>query len=195
MRVLKNTIFFNVISLICTVSIGILIIGCINNSEYKAVTVTKSGIRFSFEYPKSYSDYTYSLNSENTMVVLFRYLPDTNPQTADREILIDTWITNTAFPNATALLDRFLDDIPDVSKGFKLIERSPIQVSGITGEMIYYSERINNVNLNTDNIKSWEIYLDYKEKIVTISLICNIDNADKAKEEFDYLIQSFNFMN
>lgn len=198
MRILQNRLFFcifTIISLIILLGVGLLLAGCPNNSRYKAVKVTKSGIRFSFEYSALYSDYASSLINDDDMVVLFHYLPDTTPQMADKHLRIETWITDSKFPNAAALLEAFLKEIPNVSEGFKLIERSPIEVSGIKGELIIFTGRTEVVDLNTDNVKGWEVYLDYKGQIVTLLVISNIIKADEAKVDFDHLVQSFKFLN
>jgi hypothetical protein len=174
------------------ICIAVLVIGCM--SGYKGATVTKSGLRFLFEYPTSYSDYEYSLNNEDDMVILFRYLPNTKPQTADRVIRINTWITTTNQPNARAFLKDYLKDIPRLCEGFKLIEQSPIKISGIYGEMIKYSGRMEVAGLNTEYFQAWDAYLDYKGQIITIAVYSDNTVENEAKKDFDHLLKSFKFL-
>jgi hypothetical protein len=172
-------------------SMSIAITGC---GDYKQVTITKKGIRCSFEYPSSYIDIYYSLNSENDFSFLVRYPPD-NQNKGDREITISFFIPNEDYPDAKSFLNEFLENMKSIEgEEFQLIKRSSITVSGIECEIVVHSGNYHFAYLNSAHAKCWEIYLDYRGYMWILGLDSNIDITEGAEEEFQHLINSFRFL-
>lgn len=193
---IMNTIRNLCISVILTILMLFLGIGLTGCSAYREATVIKNGLRFYFEYPRSYSDRNYSLNDKEVdSVDLYRYIPGSKDLEADKAIQVKIWSADANTPSARAFLDGFLEDITWFNTSFKLIDRSPIRVSNIDGEMIVFSEQAGVNLLITGSTKCWDVNLDYKGKICTISVWANLNNAEEAKLDFDHLVQSFKFLN
>jgi hypothetical protein len=195
-KVIRSKLSFLIVLIIT----GILYTGCIS-SEYKAVTVTKTGIRFSFEYPSSFQDYGYSLNSDDSVydnrVDIMRYVSKGKMPKVDSEIIIQTMPIDQK-TNAASFLEGYLEDIPLFSKNFIVLERKQKKVSSINGELLVCSGNFNQEVVGSHfisyDLKSWDVYLDYKGKIVNISLLSIADIANESERHFEHLIDSFKFL-
>jgi len=189
----RKTFLIYAIAFFILLCVVLFFSGCSDNSGYKKVTLIKAGIRFSFEYPSSYSVFKNDFQNGDPLIIP-RYLPDSQKKEADREIRIETFIIDANYPNANALLNGFFDKLQGLWAQFELLERSSVQVSGIDGEMIVFSGLSKTAFINLGQLKCWEVYLDYKGQILTLAFYSKINVADGAEAEFEHFIESFKFL-
>jgi hypothetical protein len=174
-------------------SLFIMINGCF--SEYKKTTINESGLSFSFEYTSSFNkpDIT-SMSSAFTDIILDRYAPEGNNHEIEERIQITIW-KQSNFPNATAYLEYSIQSLQAYWGEFKLLERTPITLSGIPCEMISYSGYFQPFDFAFNHFLVLDVLLDYKGMILDITLTSNADaQEDRHKSDFEHLIESFKFL-
>jgi len=187
-------------------------IGCLNQIEngYTRVTVTRNGLRFSFEYPVTYDDVgTLNEGSEENNVVLFHWL---NRNRAEADTIISFTMEETCSKNETASYKSAYDMVEKTIKKysdnlsnreFKLLDRSNSNFGKYQGEMILYSMNVLptelDLGLKNDSglipIIIRSVYFDYEGYIWNFQVQSIMDVADQAKSDFERISRTFRILN
>ena len=183
--------------------VGVVLGGCTTgtiqttDTEYLKATAVKHGISFSFEYPPSYTKLTPDAFEDNVAdfsVSLLYSKPGSTEPKADIQIYVIPLAPIAGRPDAVAWTEEHLKILEQYDNSFELIERSPVRVSGINGEMIVYKSSILGNYLNSPNLICRDVYIDYKEYIWRISVLAIDGMGDQAEPDFEHLIESFKFL-
>lgn len=176
------------IVLACTT---VTIISC---SEYKQATLSRKGIRFSFEYPKAYTEYNNAFRNEGSITLVERHLPGNNQQLSDREIRVDTRKSTDSFRVSESLAS-FLKQGPIIAKDFKVLDQSKVIVNNLEGQLLVYTWTVDYPWFSSYQQKNWRAYIEYKGIIWIIELLSAYNSSDGAQSDFNTVIQSFKFLN
>ncbi len=184
---------------------AIFLAGCTNtepsttttNIGYLKATATKLGINFSFEYPDSYIKLTPDVfedtGGDNAISLLY-VEPGTAEGKADKQIQIIPLAPIKGRPNAVAWTNEHITVLEMNDEEFELIERSTIEVAGISGEMIAYKSSILGNYLNSPNLIIRDVYLDYQGYIWKISVLAITELGAQVEPDFDHLTDTFDFL-
>ncbi|OGO18776.1 MAG: hypothetical protein A2Z15_07840 [Chloroflexi bacterium RBG_16_50_11] len=179
--------------------VGIFPAGCANDdSGYVRVTAVKRGISFSFEYPALYYKYTSDVFDDNTndhSVVLLYRSPGNFQGKADKQIYIRPCEPLPDRPDASTWTEEHLKILKNGDPRYELIERSTIQVAGISGEMAVYNTSVLGNYLSAPYTVCRDAYIDYQGYIWKISVMAVTAIEDEVKLDFEHLIKSFKFFN
>jgi len=180
----------------------ILFTGC-TPSEYKTATAMRNDIRFRFEYPANFKDPTYTLNDSSKYAApinLVRFVTEDKTPEADCQITILT-IPGDEKTNSVSLLELDLEGMknPRLPVDMTTLERRREKVSGIDGEVlvstgIFYPGAFTHEFIS-NHIHNWNLYLDYKGKVVMINLVSVSEKAAESELIFRHLIKTFKFLN
>ena len=105
--------------------------------------------------------------------------------------VIDIFVDDVSshYPNSGALLEERLSMFPRVKKGFKILERSSMKVSGIDGQQIAYSWT--SPSFEPEVVVTREVYFDTKGLIWHLSLDSSETRAETAKADFEHMLGMF----
>jgi hypothetical protein len=167
----------------------IVTVSCNINTEYQKVTVTKGGVRFSFEYPSSYQDKNHTLYNDVTGSFLLKRVNDAN--TWDNSDTSLFGFFNTKYPSAQAFLDALLQDLKtaDSSNQIKILENSEVMVGGVEGDLVYYSAEYG----KRPHFLTY-VFFDYKGQTCSLNIDALGTVSEQAKSEFNHIIESFEFL-
>jgi len=178
--------------------------GC--HPEYRTFTLEGDFIdQFSLQYPSSYE--MTSLNADpytdSVTTVCFARTK------LDREISFQVSIGVPAVFASGNVTDRALHSSPP-SVIRTLIERGPVTIDGITGEMIIYSEAVEGgpKGVCAEKIISeygiqWEssfsiirkVIIGHNERCCILDMASDPAYSEQAESDFDFIIGSFTFLN
>ncbi len=164
---------------------------------YYLETLTKRDIRFSFEYPVGYekSDPNpYESTDVKTDVVGERYLVLYDETKTSKQINIQLWNPTADYPDAKTRLDYYASNIKNVGTNQEITERSPIRITGVDGEQLVYTYKLENDIGMPSQITCWVAVFEGKGQIWFITMGTNIEPPDEAKADFDHLIGTFKFL-
>jgi hypothetical protein len=171
------------------------VIGCTNNTKYKEVTINREGIRCSFSYPSSYSEYRHSFHDENAVIIVERFPTENSPGKPDREIAIIVTPTDDDETVVDSTDNSSLQGFAALYKEFNVIDHYYSNISSVKCEVLVYSGfYLHDIYFDTHHIKCWEINLNYRGLLWKIRLISNADREDGAQEEFQQLLKTFKFL-
>jgi hypothetical protein len=186
------------------VLIVFIIIGClpvngcssITSDGYKRVIVTKSGIRFSFEYASSYKPDSDTLQngSENSQATLIHF-PKEQKFVPDKMIYIEPMKPDSDHPDAASWLEFYFKGMDHVRANFTLISRETIKVANIDGQKIVFSNTESTVLVRPAVIITRGVYFDYQGLIWEIYVASTQDLSNEAGSDFDHIINTFKFLN
>ena len=164
----------------------------VDQNGFKKAVVTKQGVRFSFEYPYSYKDINDTLNSSIvTSSLLLHRVDDNNTwDNSDTEFRIS--ITDKSYyPSAKAYLDATLRNInsADSSNQIEILKNSSVKVAGVEGYLLEYTA----VYSKRSHFLIY-LFFDYNDLVWTIYMDALATVTEKAKDEFEYIYQSFEFV-
>lgn len=182
----------------------VLLAGCTDtepttttNIGYLKATATKLGINFTFEYPDSYIKLTpvafEDTGGDNSINLLY-VEPGTSEGKADKQIQIIPLAPIKGRPNAVAWANEHITILEINDEEFELIERSTIEVAGISGEMIAYKCSILGNYMNSPNLIIRDVYLDYQGYIWKISVLSITELGAQVEPDFDHLTDTFDFL-
>ncbi|MBN1692685.1 MAG: hypothetical protein JW845_03920 [Dehalococcoidales bacterium] len=182
----------------------VLLAGCTDtepttttNIGYLKATATKLGINFTFEYPDSYIKLTpvafEDTGGDNSINLLY-VEPGTAEGKADKQIQIIPLAPIKGRPNAVAWANEHITILEINDEEFELIERSTIEVAGISGEMIAYKCSILGNYMNSPNLIIRDVYLDYQGYIWKISVLSITELGAQVEPDFDHLTDTFDFL-
>ena len=184
-----NKIFIIFLTLVITL---IITSGCsINNDQYKKVTVTKNGIRFSFEYPSSYHDLNHTLDSPiltgSLLLVRKVKYSSENPDTK----LMMSITTGSSYSKAENEINNIIKELQqsDPSNHINILENKEIYVAGVKGFYLYFYAEYGQVPRYLTHV-----YFDWKDRTFKVNMDALEPVADKAKNEFDHIITSIKFL-
>jgi|WetSurMetagenome_2_1015567.scaffolds.fasta_scaffold377412_2 hypothetical protein len=183
------TIIVAIIILIATIAT----VSCNTNNEYQKVTVTKGGVRFSFEYPSSYQDKNGDLKDSSLLKGIFIFKRVSNNSTwenPDTIFSLNIYYPSEFRPDAKAKLDELLKTVEstDPNTKFNLLERSNLNISNINGELLSYSKIYGSTHF------FYILYFDYKGLIWSLIIDSLETTSVQAKTEFDHIIKTFKFL-
>jgi hypothetical protein len=176
--------------------------GC--NSKYHKMFAVREERWFLFEYPVDYWQDSSSLPfldiADEGTLSFVNYFSFPHPDRSRKEMLIDYYDLAYVPPNAKLMMDDWVSSLEDIDEGlhtgFELYYRAPITISGIKGEMIYFTNQFQEcIPFFSSPVKCWLVYLDYKEKIWEFLVLSNPEAADEAQQDFSHLVKTFRFLN
>jgi hypothetical protein len=188
----------SILSLIFSLIIaGTVLGGCGGNTELVKATATKHGISYSFEFPLSYTGYDplvfEDTDKDPAVTILYRE-PGSSLPMADKMIYVRPCDPVPDRPDASTWTEEHIKLLEVGDPKFELIERSAIQVAGIDGEFVkYYSSVIGTV-LNSVDTVCMDAYIDYQGYIWKLSVIAVREYEGEAGDDFQLLINSFEFL-
>lgn len=199
---MTRKVLFIVILLMAILATSILITSCSSTPQsgspgYFLETLTKRDISFSFEYPDNYekSDPNpYEDTGYEMDVVGERYLALYNETQTSKQINIQLWNPTADYPDAKARLDWYATNLQNVGQNPEISERSPMSVAGLDGEKLVYTYILETDTDMPNRINCWVVACDGKGQIWLISMCTNIEAPEEAKADFEYLIESFKFL-
>ena len=157
----------------------------------------KSTTSYSFEYPVSYEDPFGSLQEgfpEDSILLLRPYADKWYSDTA---FSITVESSGGLFPSAQAALDRLLYSYehPIYDNRFVLLERSSVEVSGSTGEIIVFSIMMApDYYLGPHPAVGREIFFDRNGMIWDIALYSHETIAQQTESEFERILETFQIL-
>ena len=195
-----------------------LFVGCdIPSSEFRKTTISNELGKYSFEYPSHYKKEIWdNLEFEipYTHLVLEGPIENENVEVFDPEtgkinvvtgmrgtsvIYIDISNYKIYFGESHSAADKIESVLEDEAKwtNYKLLERSPITVSGVEGELvIYLVDKLMPIPVE-DGSNLWYVcaaYFDHNNLTWEIKAKCNEDIQDQVKAEFDHIIKTFEIL-
>ena len=172
--------------------------GCDSSMEgYKKVTVSKSIASCSFEYPVSYEDPFGSLlegDPENSVLLLRPYA---DKWYADIALSVIVENNGSLFTNAKDALDNLLYNYehPYYDNKFILLERSSVEVSGVTGEIVIFSITMApDYYLGPHSAVGRDVFFDHNGMIWNIHLYSHETIAEQAEADFEHILESFQIL-
>jgi|WetSurMetagenome_2_1015567.scaffolds.fasta_scaffold118221_2 hypothetical protein len=189
-----------VIAIIIILMTMLLSISCGCDNEYRKATVSKNGVRFSFDYPVSYKDSENSLISyeqEPYDVILYHNKSD-SPKELD-DIIFDISIEDRDpfSPDAKTGMDNLINNYKEANIGnkFILLSRLPIKIAGVQGEQaIFDAMHPPESPIGSDLSEMREVYFDYDGKIINIGIAAHVEVVEKAKADFEHILKTFKFL-
>jgi hypothetical protein len=172
------------------------------NAGYEKATVTKGAITFSFECPKSLNDSNNS--TQNTYIYKSIVLSETidirvDGRVHDKKLLSIRMqdFTNTIF-DAKTEIDRSVYILTAGNfpvQQVKILERSNITISGISGEMLHFNAVFPEIK-EYDNhlISSRSLSFVYGGYIWVIDYDTYEELESEASVEFEHIVNSFKFL-
>jgi hypothetical protein len=174
--------------------------GCASG-EYQQVNITKQGINFSFSCPVTYQDQETAQNSfeYKSQVVFLRPYGETialDRLNINTTFSIHLYRTSQEYPDAKAYLNERLVNFSS-NPDFKLFELTKMKLDGVDGDYVSYKIRFGLIGEYLDPRISYckEIYVDYKEKIISVGITYYEDMSAQVEKEFLHIIKSFKFLN
>jgi hypothetical protein len=171
--------------------------GCGSNTELVKATATKHGISYSFEFPPSYTGYDPQIfedtDKDPAVTILYRE-PESSLPKADKMIYVRPCNPVPDRPDASNWTEEHLKLLEVGDPRFELIERSTIQVAGIDGEYIKYYSSVIGTLLNATDTVCLDAYIDYQGYIWKLSVITAKEYEGEAGDDFQLLINSFEFL-
>lgn len=179
------------------VIVGIVLGGCGGNTEIVKATATKHGISYSFEFPLSYTGYdpqVFEDTDEDPAVTILYREPGSSLPKADKMIYVRPCNPVPDRPDASTWTEEHIKLLEVGDPRFELIEQSPIQVAGIDGEFIKYYSSVIGTLLNYVDTVCLDVYIDYQGYIWKLSVITTREYEGEAGDDFQLLINSFEFL-
>jgi hypothetical protein len=202
-------------SLILILLISFIISGCnSSNNEYESITVENELCSYSLQYPSLYEK---DIRDHLDFNIPYTYLVLEGPVTIQEAEVFDPdigeIITVSGERGTSVISIKVLnykvyygesysaaDRMERVLEGqaswanFKLLNRSPLTVSGVQGELVEYLVDML-MPIPREDGKNLEyvcaVYFDYNELTWVIEAKCIQELREQVKADFDYIIQSF----
>ena len=196
---MTNKVLLSVVLLLAILTALIPFTACSNTSEssnpgYILETLSKRDISFSFEYPIAYekSDPNpYEGLDYEADVVGERYMVAFDESNTSKQINVQLWNPTADYPDATSRLDYFAANIINAGQNPEIIERSPLIIAGLNGEILVYTYTIEDVTNIPNRIYSWVAAFDGKGQVWLITMGTNMAATDEAEADFEHLINTF----
>jgi hypothetical protein len=182
----------------------VILPGC-NNSEYRTFTF-KRGVNFTFEYPSHYkinSIYSYVEGKSAGGVIFFDKLSSKDSIYG----FIDVSIRDASekFPNAKTAIEQIVlgerdkDTLVVGELDEDILERTTININGISGELLVYSHKVGLIErLPYESSKIIRInrtlYFDHSGLLWSIIIESDEDKAEQAKADFEHILQTFKIL-
>ncbi len=98
--------------------------------------------------------------------------------------------------SAADRIEKVLEGLP-IWENFKLLEHSPVTVSGMEGEIIVYLvDKLMPIPVedgkNLEYVRA--VYFDYDDLTWEITAKCNQEIKDQVKADFDHIIETFQIL-
>ncbi len=195
----RKELFFHTLQIIIALLILIAFSSCNRNQGYVTYDFRYGSIvHFSFEYPSSYEAQSEDAVGIGNPAYLWHRASSKPFPWNDISILFITYSKGTIAYNATAMLDYDLANLRNLSPPgqFSLLERSKIVVSGVQGELaaIRYPIPPNIAYYGPGPTITRIVSFDKDDLIWVITLNSNQEAADKAKADFEHILQTFKFL-
>lgn len=187
----KHNFLYKIIALILVLSITLTSAGC-NNNEFKTINVTKRGVRFTFECPSSYLDRNHTLDSEMFQGSLLLERVDTDNTWDNSNTTFTIGVSDRAqYSNAQGYIDYLIQDFKTAGSEaqINIINRSPIQIAGNTGEYFTYTETLS----SSSHLLIYATY-DHDNFIWILRMDAFSSISDQAKSEFDHIVKSLKYL-
>jgi hypothetical protein len=207
-----------VISWIIIITYAYILAGCsCSHDVYKKITIENELGSYSLEYPSHYEKniwdnlefkipYTYLLFEgtvrKETAEVFDPGTGEIKTVVGERgtsEIGVTISNYKVYFGQSYSAADEIEEVLKDMAKweNFQLLERSPITVSGVEGELIVYLvDKLMPVPVE-DGKNLWYIrvaYFDYNDLTWEIEMKCNQDIQEEVMAYFNHIIETFKIL-
>ena len=185
-------------------SLMVILLGC-NTAEYRTFTFER-GVNFTFEYPSHYkinSIYSFVEGKSAGGLIFFDKLSSKYSLYG----FIDVTIRDPSekFPNAKTAIEQIaLGEFDIYTSGpgeliRNILERTTINMNGISGELIVYSHRVGFVEtLPYESSKIVRInrtlFFDHSGLLWSIAIESDEDKAEQAKADFEHLLETFQIL-
>ena len=169
------------------------VVGC---SGYKKYTQRDGIARFSFEYPKSYEESSAYSRSDYISVSFARWQ---NDGWLDSSFMVGVYKSGWGdYQKASDLLDHDIQFGYDSKEDYQILERSPISIDSIKGELLissYTPGESHESDLKEPTLLiNRTVYFDYKGLIWEINMI-SIEKVAEADEPiWEHLIVTFKIL-
>jgi hypothetical protein len=200
------------------VSVAVALAGCNNSNDgYRSLTVENELCHFSLDYstyyelegpmydiehtipatwvhfgaPKKYVDMVVPADDDSIRTVSVSYVP-----ASIRIDVYDPSPSSTAPQNALGRIEGTLSDHAKWDN-FELLERSPVTVSGIEGELIYYVTDWVGLFPSTEGPKLEyikQVFFDYDGLIWNIKAMSRMEIDHRVMDDFEHLIETFQIL-
>jgi len=200
------------------VAVILLLLGCNSSSDgYKQITVNNELGHYSFEYPSHYKrNFVDNFDFKVPYATLVLEGPVKSeeaevfdPNTGEIKTVVGKRGTSVIyigvsnykvyFGESYSATDKIEGVLEDMAKwaNFKLLERSPLTVSGVEGEMIVYLvDKLMPIPVEDGKNLLYvrAVYFDYQNLTWEIEAKCNQDIQEQVKADFDHIIQTFKIL-
>jgi hypothetical protein len=182
-------------------SFRILVTDCMDCTHYVPATVTKMGVKFSFEYPSAYQDLSNSLSADSIQtqgVVLSIGMATWTSKKFDLKFEMMIFSKSSREHDAKFALNMALKSgtlLPDFQE-YKLIEQSETTVANQKAYLMVASMkgRLDKDVLDEKKLTR-AIYLEHGGYIWFLGISSIIEMSDQAKVDFDHITKSLKFLN
>jgi hypothetical protein len=185
-------------------------------SEYKKITIKNDLSSYSLEYPSHYKKEVgevLDFDIPFTLLILNGPIITETAEVFDPDTGIITVVGNTGSSIISISISNYkiyfgesysaTEKIEAVLKGeaewenFQLLERSPITVSGVEGELIVYLvDRLMPIPVedgeNLEYVRA--VYFDYNDLTWEIEMQCNQDIQEEVTAYFNHVIETFEIL-
>jgi hypothetical protein len=209
---------FNYLLAFICVSFMYTFVGCdCSHNGYKRITVTNELGSYSFEYPSCYGmDIQDNLDFDipYTHLVLLGPMKHEktevfDPDTGEVTTVVGERMASVFYVDisnykiyygesysATNRLERVLEGEAKWAN-YQLLERAPLTVSGIEGEMVaYLVDKLMPIPVEDGENLEYvcAVYFDYNNFTWKIEAKCNQDMMDEVRADFDHIVETFTIL-
>jgi len=213
---MKRASILLVIPIGCLLTLPATLIAC-SHEWYSRIEIENELGSYSFEYPKNYRQeirdnleynppYAYLILVGPTMVEKAEVMdPGTGriKTVTGKRVASSITVTISKYKNyfgeTYSAVDRIESLLEDEAKWehFKLIERSPLTISGSQGELVVYLvDKLMPIpredGKNLEYVRA--VFFDYNKLTWEIEAKCNEDIQERVKADFDHIIDTFKIL-
>ena len=197
----KRTLFLLMLAILLFIML-VPVIGCTSGTNgYKQLRVDKGIAHFYLEYPHEWKVRVVEIEQDYTEVEIDApsLVRDyARIRSTDWYLFITT--TEDKWPNAKAALEDDLSFRKERFNNFKLLDRSSIELSGVTGEQVIYFYKTaiqgppDEPAGGLEPTIARDMYFDYGGLVWNIAVISNQEVADTHKIHFEHMLETFQFL-
>jgi hypothetical protein len=172
------------------------------NTKYEKITIIKGSMTFSFEYPNSLKDVDNS--TKNRFIYELIKLSDFEDIGLDGKkhetkfLSISIWDITSSIFDAKTQIDRSVYILTAGNypiKQVKILERSNIMISGISGDMLHFNAVFPEAESYDNHLMSCRyLAFVYEGYVWEIDYYTYVELGNEASVEFAHIVNSFKFL-